>query len=264
MSQSLLEKFEDISCTDDRVLSQIIVVKDPVFSDKLNYKSQSLRNLTSCNVDNFITGYTMGISIVQGQSDNYVYVKELVKNGPGHKMGICVGDQIVSVDGTSLLNLPYDEALAILQSTGNTVNLIVSQIFNRKPLKENHVETDDGKTAIDSPIKEASNCNLITTPSKSLPNLMQSRNYQLPKVVKALKSLTTFHCFLFIPQIVAIIPKENVVLPSQNKKSRKYHGPLRYPVTPARKEKDLKLTISPNSQIHHLSLPTNESDTLNI
>lgn len=184
MSQSLLEKFEDISCTDDRVLSQIIVVKDPVFSDKLNYKSQSLRNLSSCNVDNFITGYTMGISIVQGQSDNYVYVKELVKNGPGQRMGISVGDQIVSVDGTSLLNLPYDAALGILQNTGNTVTLIVSQMFNRKPLKENQTVTDDEKLAMDSPVKEAQNCNLITTPSKSLPNLMQSRNYQLPKVTE--------------------------------------------------------------------------------
>lgn len=180
MSQSLLEKFEDISCTDDRVLSQIIVVKDPVFSDKLNFKSQSLRNLSSCNVDNFITGYTMGISIVQGESDNHVYVKELVKNGPGHKMGICVGDQIVSVDGTSLLNLPYNEALGILQSTGNTVTLIVSQIFNRKPLKEETIV--EGEIAIGSPVKETTKCNLITTPSKSLPNLMQSRDYQLPKV----------------------------------------------------------------------------------
>lgn len=177
MSQSLLEKFEDISCTDDRVLSQITVVKDPVFSDKLNYKSQSLRNLTSCNVDNFITGYTMGISIVQGQADNYVYVKELVKNGPGDRGGICVGDQVVSVDGTSLLNLPYDDALGILQATGHKVTLIVSQIFSRKPLME-----DVKEVLMDSPVKEPPKSNLISTPSKSLPNLMKSRNYQLPKV----------------------------------------------------------------------------------
>lgn len=173
MSQSLLQKFEDISCTDDRVLSQITVVKDPVFSDKLNYKSQSLRNLA--NVDNFITGYTMGISIVQGQSDNYVYVKELVKNGPGDVAGVQVGDQIVSVDGFSLLNLAYDDALQILQGTGNIVVLIVSQIFSRKPLEKTEV-------AVESPIKEPPKSNLISTPSKSLPNLMNSRNYQLPKV----------------------------------------------------------------------------------
>lgn len=182
MSQSLLEKFEDISCTDDRVLSQISIVKDPVFSDKLNFKSQSLRNLSTCNVDNFIAGYTMGISIVQGHADNYVYVKELVKNGPGDRSGICVGDQIVSVDGTSLLNLPYDDALEILQGTGNTVTLIVSQTFNRKPLRDDDIITDDEKVAMELPTMKLTNCNLITTPSKSLPNLLHSRDYQLPKV----------------------------------------------------------------------------------
>lgn len=179
MSQSLLQKFENLSCTDDRVFSQITIVKDPVFSDKLNYKSQSLRNLASNNVDNFITGYTMGISIVQGQSDNYVYVKELGRNGPGDRCGIIVGDQIVSVDGTSLLNLPYDEALAMLQNTGNIVTLIVSQTFNRKPL---NLTEEAVKTYIGSPVKEPPKSNLISTPSKSLPNLMNSRDYQLPKV----------------------------------------------------------------------------------
>lgn len=182
MSQSLLEKFEDISCTDDRVLSQISIVKDPVFSDKLNYKSQSLRNLSTGNVDNFIAGYTMGISIVQGHADNYVYVKELVKNGPGDRSGVCVGDQIVSVDGTSLLNLPYDAALEILQGTENIVTLIVSQTFNRKPLREEEEVIADENVALELPTKELSTRNLITTPSKSLPNLMNSRDYQLPKV----------------------------------------------------------------------------------
>jgi hypothetical protein len=59
------------------------------------------------------------------------------------------------------------------------VTLIVSQIFNRKPLKD---VTDDDKIALDSPAKATPNSNLITTPSKSLPNLLQSRDYQLPKV----------------------------------------------------------------------------------
>lgn len=179
MSQSLLQKFENLSSTDDRVLSQITIVKDPVFSDQLSYKSQSLRNLASSNVDNFITGYTMGISIVQGQSDNYVYVKELVKNGPGDRCGVIVGDQIVSVDGTSLLNLPYDEALLMLQNTSNIVTLIISQTFNRKPL---NLTEEAVKAVIDSPVKDLPKSNLISTPSKSLPNLMNSRDYQLPKV----------------------------------------------------------------------------------
>lgn len=39
--------------------------------------------------------------------------------------------QILSVNGTSLLNLPYEDSLRLLQNTGTTVELIVSQIFNR-------------------------------------------------------------------------------------------------------------------------------------
>lgn len=184
MSPSLLEKFDDMSCADDdRVLSQITIVKDPVFSDKVNFKSQSLRNLST--LDNFITGYTMGISIVQGESDSHVYVKELAKSGPGRRMGVCVGDQIVAVDGISLLNLPYEEALSLLQKTGNSVTLIVSRLFSRKPMVDRHF-TDDDKLAMEmnaTPVKKASVNNLIATPSKSLPNLLDSNDYyQLPKV----------------------------------------------------------------------------------
>lgn len=184
MSQSLLEKFDNISCSNDRVLSEISIIKDPVFSDKFNYKSQSLRNLVSINIDNFIASYTMGISIIQGQSDNYVYVKELVKNGPGDRNGICVGDQIVSVDGMSLFNLPYSEALQILQQTGKTVKLIVSQSIYRKPLKYRNVTSNDERTCVPTPVKETPfQSNLVSSPSRSLPNLINSKEFQIPKVI---------------------------------------------------------------------------------
>lgn len=45
--------------------------------------------------------------------------------------------QILAVNGTSLLNLPYDESLRLLQNTDKTVELIVSQIFNRHPSIDN-------------------------------------------------------------------------------------------------------------------------------
>lgn len=170
MSTSLVEKFENLSCSvnaSDRILSQLKIIKCPVFSETtMNFKSQSLKNLAfSSNVDCYITGYSMGISIIQGQSDNYVYVKEIIKNGPGDKASIQVGDQIVSVDGISLLNLPYEKSLEILQNTGNEVNLIVSQVFNRK------VENNQSAPS-----------NLTMTPSKSLPNLKNVDGYQPPKV----------------------------------------------------------------------------------
>lgn len=40
-----------------------------------------------------LSGYTLGISIIQG-TDNNVYVKDLVKYGPGEKSGIQIGDQV--------------------------------------------------------------------------------------------------------------------------------------------------------------------------
>jgi C-terminal processing protease CtpA/Prc len=143
----------------------------------MNFKSQSLKNLAfSSNVDCYISGYSMGISIIQGQSDNYVYVKDIIKNGPGDKAGIRVGDQIVSVDGVSLLNLPYEKSLEILQNTDNEVNLIVSQVFTRK--------TNIGQSEkISQPnSSQFLLTNLTITPSKSLPNLKNADDYQPPKV----------------------------------------------------------------------------------
>ncbi|XP_055617175.1 uncharacterized protein LOC129762698 isoform X2 [Toxorhynchites rutilus septentrionalis] len=82
--------------------------------------------------------YTLGISIVQG-SDNNVYVKDLVPNGPGARSGVRIGDQIIAVDGRSLLNLPYSESLAILQTTGRTVELVLSQIYVRQALSSSTI-----------------------------------------------------------------------------------------------------------------------------
>ena len=208
LSTSLAEKFENLSCTgaNDRILSQINIIKCPVFSEHLIHKSQSLKDLAfSSNVDSYITGYSMGISIIQGQTDNYVYVREIIKNGPGDKAGIRVGDQIISVDGVSLLNLPYEKALEILQNTENEVNLIVSQIFNRKTTKllNNLHEEDEDAINNQQNITNSNrnfinenyaliHTNLTITPSKSLPNLKNVEDYQqLPKVSWFLNHLIT-------------------------------------------------------------------------
>lgn len=37
--------------------------------------------------------WALGISIIQG-SDNNVYIKDLVKNGPGARSGLHIGDQV--------------------------------------------------------------------------------------------------------------------------------------------------------------------------
>lgn len=75
--------------------------------------------------------YTLGISIIQG-TDNNVYVKDLTAGGPGERAGVQVGDQIIAVDGVSLLTLPYGESLRRLQQTGRVVILVLSQIFQKQ------------------------------------------------------------------------------------------------------------------------------------
>lgn len=75
--------------------------------------------------------YTLGISIIQG-TDNNVYVKDLTAGGPGERAGVQVGDQIIAVDGVSLLTLPYGESLRRLQQTGRVVILVLSQIFQQQ------------------------------------------------------------------------------------------------------------------------------------
>mgnify|MGYP003465723321 CR=1 FL=1 len=107
-----------------------------------------------------------GSNLVRRQFAFVVTCKTWTVHGPGDRAGIRVGDQVVSVDGISLLNLPYDKSLEILQNTDNEVNLIVSQVFNRK------VENQ----------QQNAPSNLTMTPSKSLPNLKNDEGYQLPKV----------------------------------------------------------------------------------
>lgn len=50
-------------------------------------------------------------------------------------MAVCV-IQILAVNGTSLLNMPYEESLKLLQNTGNVVELTVSQIFAKYQQKQ--------------------------------------------------------------------------------------------------------------------------------
>lgn len=63
----------------DRIITRITIVKD-----------SSVHHL---RVSNSTMGTTLGISVVQG-SDNNVYVKDLMKNGPGERNGVLIGDQV--------------------------------------------------------------------------------------------------------------------------------------------------------------------------
>lgn len=56
----------------------------------VKYSNDESNQNSNGDTDN---GMTLGISIVQG-SDNNVYVKDLVKNGPGMRYGVLIGDQV--------------------------------------------------------------------------------------------------------------------------------------------------------------------------
>lgn len=70
----------------DRIITRITIVKD-----SNNMQSLQTAHAMGVKQDNSMT---LGISVVQG-SDNNVYVKDLMKNGPGERNGVLIGDQVI-------------------------------------------------------------------------------------------------------------------------------------------------------------------------
>lgn len=69
----------------DRIITRITIIKD---NNVQHFKTAN--TMMKMNQDNSMT---LGISVVQG-SDNNVYVKDLMKNGPGERNGVLIGDQV--------------------------------------------------------------------------------------------------------------------------------------------------------------------------
>nr|XP_020478520.1 afadin-like [Monopterus albus] len=74
----------------------------------------------------------MGVSIVAakgaGQGNLGIYIKSIVKGGPAEMTGrLTVGDQLLSVDGQSLIGLSQERAAAIMMQTGPDVTLRVAK-----------------------------------------------------------------------------------------------------------------------------------------
>lgn len=83
----MLDKFSNMTTTqsnlNDRIITRITIVKD--------------NNIQNLKTANSMMGMTLGISVVQG-SDNNVYVKDLMKNGPGERNGVLIGDQVCCIE----------------------------------------------------------------------------------------------------------------------------------------------------------------------
>ncbi|XP_061750135.1 afadin-like [Nerophis ophidion] len=81
-------------------------------------------------------GGGMGVSIVAakgaGQDHLGIYIKSIVKGGPADTSGqLTAGDQLLSVDGQSLLGLSQERAAAIMMHTGPMVTLQVAKFAAR-------------------------------------------------------------------------------------------------------------------------------------
>lgn len=50
-------------------------------------------------------------------------------------LNFVIGDQIVAINGQNLLNLRYEDALKMLQSSSETVELVLSQPAKRKNME---------------------------------------------------------------------------------------------------------------------------------
>lgn len=74
----------------------------------------------------------LGLQVAEG-SDGNVYIKSIT---PGSPADLCkkliAGDQIISVNGQTLLNVKYEKALGMLQSAPQKVELIVLQNANKQ------------------------------------------------------------------------------------------------------------------------------------
>lgn len=205
VSDSLLEKFENLSCNPslyDRMIKRVTVIKKPnirknnittntstkdmkhkednfvaslgrYFNNLGENQSSHNQNKLSCSAEK--DQYTLGISIVQG-SDRNVYVKDIVENGPSDEAGVKIGDQvrlllnyphlllnsylfqILAVNGISLLSLPYEKCIEILQKTPHTCELVISQLVS--VTKESRTGMDKRNSYVLSPIIAANNATL--------------------------------------------------------------------------------------------------------
>ncbi|XP_053610540.1 tyrosine-protein phosphatase non-receptor type 13-like [Plodia interpunctella] len=82
----------------------------------------------------------LGLQVAEG-SDGNVYIKSITDGSPADLCKkLLPGDQIISVNGKTLLNVKYEKALRMLQSAPQTVELIVLQNATKSSNLEYHFD----------------------------------------------------------------------------------------------------------------------------
>nr|CAD7394232.1 unnamed protein product [Timema cristinae] len=107
LSESFLQKFNNISFEEERILKTVMLERDEDGS--------------------------LGIKIIEG-SDGGLYIQSVLPHGSAARLGmIHKGDQLIAVNGRSLLNMRYEEALQLLQSLTRELELVLSQSCRNTP-----------------------------------------------------------------------------------------------------------------------------------
>ncbi|XP_050459436.1 uncharacterized protein LOC126855631 isoform X1 [Cataglyphis hispanica] len=105
MSASLMARLEELSFAEERVLHTIKLERGH--------------------------GGSIGLQVMEGNGG--VYVQAVSVGGSADMAGnVNKGDRIVAINGQNLLNLRYEDALKMLQSSSETVELVLSQPAKRK------------------------------------------------------------------------------------------------------------------------------------
>ncbi|XP_015108991.1 uncharacterized protein LOC107035878 [Diachasma alloeum] len=116
MSASLVARLEELSFTEERILHTIKLERGH--------------------------GGSIGLQVTEG-NDGGVYVQAVSVGGSADMAGnVNKGDRIVAINGQSLLNLRYEDALKLLQSSSETVELVLSQFTSNRAdaLRQHHQE----------------------------------------------------------------------------------------------------------------------------
>nr|XP_033338293.1 uncharacterized protein LOC117227282 [Megalopta genalis] len=114
MSVSLAARLEELSFAEERILQTIKLERGH--------------------------GGSIGLQVTEG-NDGGVYVQAVSVGGSADMAGnVNKGDRIVAINGQNLLHLRYEEALKMLQSSCDTIELVLSQATSRKNAisRQNH------------------------------------------------------------------------------------------------------------------------------
>ncbi|XP_076239719.1 uncharacterized protein LOC143182556 [Calliopsis andreniformis] len=114
MSASLVARLEELSFAEERILQKIKLERGH--------------------------GGSIGLQVTEG-NDGGVYVQAVSVGGSADMAGnVNKGDRIVAINGQNLLHLRYEDALKMLQSSSDTIEMVLSQAITRKNVtsRQNH------------------------------------------------------------------------------------------------------------------------------